>query len=436
MPVKTGDTSELDAYHQKYLYLFYVIREIVVYLFLQRTKETFMAFPTLNKIRFSSYKRFSGKECLAIRPVTLLVGKNSSGKSSITKLLAILAKSFSGTLKKSAMTLETDGVSLGVSYQSLCHNGNSTGLTLGVAYDNEISFDVELIASPKDEIQILRYVVSKGDKEHIIRLAEDKINYVCDETGKIYLNSDFSGFVHKQFLADLGIQAELGFDVDYIGPLRCEPVRNYYYIGGDLLDNVGPKGDNAYQLLCADEVLARKVSQWFEVNFDGCRLRVEPGSEKGAYLIQMHKSDNEDYWVNIADEGMGMSQVLPIVTRCLYKVPYSIVVVEQPELHLHPAAHAELARLFAQSCKSNRQSYVIETHSENILLGLRDAVVDPDIDIMADDVIVYFIDEDEDGVYLKEIFIEEDGTLTDWPQGVFNESYELLKGIMEKAYKK
>ena len=395
-----------------------------------------MAFTTLDKIRFSSYKRFGGKESLTIRPVTLLVGKNSSGKSSITKLLAILAKSFSGTLKRSAMTLETDGVSLGVSYQSLCHNGNSNGLALGVTYGNEVSLDIELIASAKDEIQILQYAVTEKGKTSAIKLAEDRMNYVCDATGKHYSNSDFSGFIHKQFLADLGIQTEWGFNVDYIGPLRCEPVRNYYYIGGDLSDKIGPKGDNAYQLLCADEVLARKVSRWFEANFDGCRLRVEPGSEKGSYLIQMQKSDNEDYWVNIADEGMGMSQVLPIVTRCLYPVPDSIVVVEQPELHLHPAAHAELAHLFTQTCKSNRQSYVIETHSVNILLGLRDAVVDPDIDFTADDVIIYFIDEDEDGAYLKEIFIEEDGTLTDWPQGVFNESYDLLKGIMEKAYKK
>lgn len=416
--------------------MFYIIRKIIVSLFQDLQIEAIMAFMTLNKIQFSSYKRFGAKESLTIRPVTLLVGKNSSGKSSITKLLAILAKSFSGTLKKSAMVLDTDGVSLGVSYQSLCHNGNSTGLSLGVAYDNDVSLDIELIASPKDEIQILQYAVTAKGRKNVIKLAEDRINYICDATGKHYTNTGFSGFIHKQFLADLGIQDEFGFKVDYIGPLRCEPMRNYYYIGGDLADNVGPKGDNAYQLLCADEGLVRKVSQWFEVNFNGCRLRVESGSEKGAYLIQMHKSDNEDYWVNIADEGMGMSQVLPIVTRCFYPVSGSIVVIEQPELHLHPAAHAELARLFAQSSKSNRQSYVIETHSENVLLGLRDAVVDPDIDITADDVIIYFIDEDEDGAYLKEIFIEEDGTLTDWPQGVFNESYELLKSIMEKAYKK
>lgn len=391
----------------------------------------------LDAILFDSYKRFSSDEKIEIRPVTILVGKNSSGKSSITKLLPTLAKSFSNELKKSIMLLETDGVSLGVSYQSLCHNGNSTGLALGVEYKNGIHIKADLIASPKDEIQIYKYTVRKEGQVHTLKQAADRTNYICEETGKPYPVSGFSGFIHKDFFKDLEIETEpLSFNVDYIGPLRSEPQRNYYYTGGELSDNVGPKGDNAYQLLCADELLARHVSAWFQENFNGCHLRVEPGGEKGAYLIQMNKPDNKDYWVNIADEGMGMSQVLPIVTRCLHNVPQSIVVIEQPELHLHPAAHAELALLFARSSKQYEQNYIVETHSENILLGLRDAVVDQGIPFGPEDVIIYFIDEDEEeGASLKEIFIEADGNLTDWPRGVFNESYELLKKIMQKAQK-
>ena len=390
---------------------------------------------TLNKVLFSAYKRFGGDECLSIRPVTILVGKNSSGKSSITKLLSILAKSFSGTLKKSTLVLETEGVSLGVSYQSLCHNGNTTGLEFGVEYTDGTQIIIELMASPKNEIQIRKYTVWTKGEIHSIKLAEDRVNYYCEENGKTYLSTGFSGFIHKDFLNDIGVDTKLNFNVDYIGPLRNEPQRSYYYTGGELSDNVGPKGENAYQLLCADEKLVQQTSEWFEKNFNGCRLRIEPGGEKGAYLVQMNKPDNGDYWVNIADEGMGMSQVLPIVTRCLHKVPQSIVVVEQPELHLHPAAHAELARLFATSSKTSQQRYIIETHSENILLGLRDAVVDENIDFKADDAVIYFLDEEEDGVSMEEIFIEEDGTLTDWPKGVFNESYELLKDIASKVTK-
>jgi predicted ATPase len=147
----------------------------------------------------------------------------------------------------------------------------------------------------------------------------------------------------------------------------------------------------------------------------------------------MNKPDNGAYWVNIADEGMGMGQILPIVIRCIHAVKDSIVVVEQPELHLHPAAHEAIAKLFATTSKQNGQRYIVETHSENILLGIRDAVVDQNIDFSADDVVIYFVDEDEEGAYLREITIDANGRLSSWPEGVFNESYELLNRIITKV---
>ena len=390
---------------------------------------------TLKVLEFSQYKRFSDKERLKIKPVTLLVGKNSSGKSSITKLLPVIAKSMSGDLRRSVMQLDTDGVSLGVSYQSLCHNGNSTGLEFGVSYSNGVRISASLIANSKDEIEIFNYVVDCDGKSVKLKIDEDHTSYINIDNGEKYSTTDFSGLVNEKFLGDNGINADFSFNTDYIGPLRCEPERTTYYKGTELSDNVGPKGDNAYQLLCADERLTTIVSEWFEKNFDGCHLRVVQGGEKGAYMIQMNKPDNGSYWVNIADEGMGMSQILPIVVRCMHPVENSIVVIEQPELHLHPAAHESLAKLFATTSKTNKQSYIVETHSENILLGIREAVVDSNIDFNPEDVIIYFVDEDENVAFLTDITIDSDGMLSDWPEGVFNESYDILNKIIEKASK-
>lgn len=387
----------------------------------------------INQFGFTQYKRFSGTESLEIKPVTILVGKNSSGKSSITKLMPILSRSVSGALKKTVLLLESDGASLGMSYQSLCHNGNSVGLSFSLGYES-VELKIVLISTPKDEIQIQKYTVTDGNNCNELILAKDRQNYECPQTGKSYTGSGFSGFIHKEFLADCGVGSSLEMNVDYIGPLRCTPERTRYYTGAELPDNVGPKGENAYQLLCSNEKLASKVSSWFEGNFNGCKLRVvSAGSEKGTYLVQMNKPDNGSYWVNIADEGMGMGQILPIVVRCIHSVQDSIVVIEQPELHLHPAAHEAIAKLFATTSKLNGQRYIVETHSENILLGLRDAVVDKNVDFTSDDVVIYFVDEDEDGAYLKKITIDSDGMLSSWPEGVFNESYELLNKIITKA---
>lgn len=392
-----------------------------------------MAVQKINKFGFTQYKRFPGTENLEIKPVTILVGKNSSGKSSITKLMPILSRSLSGSLKKTVLVLESDGVSLGTSYQSLCHNGNSVGLSFTLNFEG-VELQIVLISTPKDEIQIQKYIVIKGDNRFELILGKDRQNYECPQTSKIYSVAGFSGLIHKEFLMDCGVDSSLEMNVDYIGPLRCTPERTQYYTGAELPDNVGPKGENAYQLLCSDDNLVSKVSSWFEENFAGCKLRVvSAGSEKGTYLVQMNKPDNGSYWVNIADEGMGMGQILPLVVRCIHSVHDSIVVVEQPELHLHPASHEAIAKLFATTSKQNGQRYIVETHSENILLGLRDAVVDREVDFKSDDVVIYFVDEDEDGAYLKKITIDVDGMLSSWPEGVFNESYELLNKIISKA---
>lgn len=140
--------------------------------------------------------------------------------------------------------------------------------------------------------------------------------------------------------------------------------------------------------------------------------------------------------MNIADEGQGMSQVLPIVVRCFMPDDNTVIAVEQPELHLHPAAHLNLAKLFARTAKELNHCYLIETHSENLLLGIREAVVDRENPLTEKDVLIYFVDEDEDGsAYLRRIEINSEGDLSDWPTGVFNESYEILNEIKNKASK-
>ena len=125
-----------------------------------------------------------------------------------------------------------------------------------------------------------------------------------------------------------------------------------------------------------------------------------------------------------------LPQALPLVVRAsVTDRPESIIVLEQPELHLHPAAHADLAELFAKSAKQNDQTFIVETHSENIILRLRKLIVENDFGFTPDDLIIYWIEDAETkGKELREITVDENGVLSDWPEGVFNES---LKEILE-----
>jgi predicted ATPase len=173
---------------------------------------------------------------------------------------------------------------------------------------------------------------------------------------------------------------------------------------------------------------------WYKDHFDGWALEVDNASKKPLIQILLSK---EDISINLVDVGQGMNQALPLVVRAnITDRPESIIVLEQPELHLHPAAHGDLAELFAKSAKQNDQTFIIETHSENILLRLRKLIIENDFGFTKDDLVIYWIeDAPTKGKEIREITVDEEGVLTDWPEGVFNESLnEILE--MQKAIKR
>lgn len=385
------------------------------------------------KLRFGSYKRFPGNEEMEIRPITVIIGKNNSGKSSIMKLLVSFLRSIGGETPYPGLLLgEKDGFSLGSSFESICRNGNSVGLTVGMELGGNVDIEVALFKSPKGETAIGSYRISNGDKQIVARL--DTASGAIIMEGGIPVTSPFKGIFNRQLADAVGLATIPAERVDYIGPLRIVPSRTLYMTNYKPLDSgVGYYGGNAYDMICTDSGLLEEVNKWFVANQEGCRLSVERGNEEGSFLIKIMRDENDDYGVNIADVGMGVNQVLPIVVSALNPDGPAVVEVEQPELHLHPAAHSSLATLMAESSARFSRRFVVETHSANFLLGLRDAVVDRNCKLSASDVAIYFIDEDEDGAYLNPISINPDGSLSTWPEGIFGESYELLKSIRRKA---
>ena len=390
----------------------------------------------LTRLRFSSYKKFSRKEEMEIRPITVLVGKNSSGKSSITKLFPFLKRALSGAAINGPLSYNNDDVMLGGGYVDLSHNGYLTGLGLGVTFDNKLSIDMEIFSQDRSDALASTYTLTLNNDIYVLKMKSDADNYSCEILNKDYPVSGLSGFIHKELFNDIPLTDSLTQNIDYIGPLRVTPKPIFVHDSSAVIDHVGKEGENAYSMLFRSEELANKVSGWFMEAFKGVTFEVDKLPQPNNFRILFHKPYSKEYGINICNEGMGIGQVLPIVVRCFYPVKDSIVVVEQPELHLHPAAHDSLAKLFAQTAIDNNQRYIIETHSKNILLGIREAVVDEQCPLKPEDVIVYFVDEDESGAYLRVITIDSSGVLSDWPTGVWEESTEQLRKIrnLRKAF--
>lgn len=389
----------------------------------------------IKSISFENYKAFPEKQTIQLKPITMLIGKNSSGKSSIAKLFTLLENSLSGK-NDEPLLVKNQGVELGAEFRDLVFGrATSTPIEFEIEFKNDLTLGVKVL---QDQLKYKLNILEWSFNDFSITFTPE--TGFINSTGKKY-KAKFRGFIPyeintvrgKSMLSELSIP-NLEIDVDYIGPFRILPNRQFHLTGQIEYKNTGIKGENAYAMLGVSQRLKtdlhEKVGEWFKEHFDGWKLIVK---DSNPYIeILLSKNDTD---VNIVDVGQGMNQVLPLVVRANEKRENSIIVMEQPELHLHPAAHADLAQLFAKSAKENNQTFVIETHSENILLRLRKLVIQNDFGFTKDDFVIYWIEDSElGGQEIKEITVDEEGVLSDWSEGVFNEDVkEILE--MQKAIK-
>jgi len=142
------------------------------------------------------------------------------------------------------------------------------------------------------------------------------------------------------------------------------------------------------------------------------------------------KTPGSPSWVDLPDVGFGISQVLPVIVQCFYAPPGSILFIEQPELHLHPRAQAQLADLFInvltarEDGRERKIQLIIETHSEHFLnrLQRRIAEDDPEHSITTNDVAAYFANTTGSESKLVPLEIDEFGNISNWPENFFGDS--------------
>jgi AAA15 family ATPase/GTPase len=391
----------------------------------------------VKSISFKNYKAFFEEQTMQLKPITILIGKNSSGKSCIAKLFTLIENSLSGNIEE-PLLLNNCGVELGNDFDNLFFDNNPGGLplTFKIIFEGDVEMEVSLLKKVEAYgLDILQWRYKDNNSEFDLELnGEDYLDTITKKTYKC----KFNGFTPIQLIENntsknLSNTLKIGqIDVDYIGPFRILPERYFYLTGQTYFRDTGITGENAYTMLGIsklkkDSNLHKDVGKWYKEHFDGWELKVDDRSVRPLFQILLSKNETD---INIVDVGQGMNQALPLVVRAsVTDRPDSMVVLEQPELHLHPAAHGDLAELFAKSTKINNQVFIIETHSENILLRFRKLIIENDFGFTQDDVIVYWLEDAESkGQRLMEITIDENGVLSDWQDGVFDEG---LKEVLE-----
>ncbi|EOS8314919.1 DUF3696 domain-containing protein [Vibrio parahaemolyticus] len=372
----------------------------------------------MQKITFENYKAFKNKQKLELKPITILLGKNSSGKSAIAKLPSMIEHSLKGEFLE-PLQFVNDNVELGAEFRDLMHGRKTTGanaLTIGLFDINE-SLEVSIVQTDqvKDKFSIFTWKHIVGENEC---LGDD--------------NNKYKGFIRTDGRSTESLSLKL--NVDYIGPFRKLPERSYNRHVLSSNGKFGIHGENAYPILIqksqeGGDDFVGKLSDWYKEHFDGWKVRIN-GDKSPFYQVELGQEGTSTY-VNIKDVGQGMSQALPIVTRALLPTEEdTLIVLEQPELHLHPAAHGDLGELFVNSVLADvNKKYLIETHSQNMVFRFRSLVASGALS--PESIKIYFVDFDEDtGVSeLKPIDVDAKGNVSFWPDDIFNESFVEAKRL-------
>ena len=151
---------------------------------------------------------------------------------------------------------------------------------------------------------------------------------------------------------------------------------------------------------------------------DSYRLNPIPNTETGyEFLVRKYKGGPE---VRLTDVGFGVSQVLPVLVLCYYVPEGSILILEQPEAHLHPKVQSELADLLIEVVKNRKLQIILESHSEHLILRLMRRIAEEQIS--ADDTAFYFCEMNEGTSEIERLNVDDYGNITNWPQNFFGDA--------------
>jgi len=219
----------------------------------------------------------------------------------------------------------------------------------------------------------------------------------------------------------------------YVGPLRDRP-RRFYELTGEHPFSVGPGGTYAPEILYRSQLpgFKKEVNRWISAFDFGTGLQIKRLAE-GVFSVFLKRKPGTPN-INLADTGFGLSQVLPLIVQGFYARKNSLLLAEQPEIHLNPRLQSRLADLFAAIAKRG-VSVFLETHSEHFVLRIRRLLAEKKL--KSEDVALYFCERINGRSTIRRIDIQQDGGISpsDWPKGFFEDALAESLALAQAQYR-
>lgn len=381
----------------------------------------------IHEIKFERYRIFAGEQSMRIAPLTVVFGRNNTGKSAVLKLPMIIRSAIDCETDNVFNKVDASGLQLCEDYRDVVYGKGHHAVGLQFTDEKkEASVTVKFIAenvAEKTFSRIEELIISDDQRTLEVRTDDN-------DTLRINGNGDSISFKGLTPMEDKerewakGVLEKLNLNIDYIGPVRCK-MATYFNADEHPDGNSGKDGKMAYTYLVNDaqnalHPLLDKVSKWYEENFGGWRMNVD----KSRYPVFSIELCNDKLKNNIQDAGFGIQQSLPVVVAACRKYDSpTLVIIEEPETHLNPSAHAAMGELLAKEAVADKnKSMMIETHSQNLMIRLRTLIAKGEL--KREDVAIYYVDYDQTTCKsnLKEVNIKENGEVENWPEQMFKET--------------
>lgn len=464
----------------------------------------------IDKLTLRNFKGFRELRDLKIKPITILCGTNSCGKSSILQSILLVKQTLESQNPNQTLLLNGRFVHLGT-FDNCIFQKN---LDNNVEFEFTIKFkSIDLITqgnrrklfpvsffmkrhvfgnvkvSNKDDEYCVYYKISLGatketffqslskpirvnemeckfsiitaDKNIIqgpsVTIKHEQSNSYCIKWENIQDEDNKEGEIRAE--VEFGRMFPMAFGIretpsrqipfilrwlpnlflsifasyTYIGPLREEPSRRYIY--EDEVVEIGNKGENAAYIYLTkqDEVihkhyffdnrhkifvqkekirLSDAVLEWLNLmNIQN----LKPETVQDIIQITLNSSCSESTRVNIADVGFGVSQIFPIILEGLRMPSKHTLLLEQPEIHLHPNLQMQMADYFISLALSNKK-VIVETHSDHVVNRLVRRIIEDTNGKLKELIGIYFITPTQNGATYEEICIDDKFGIVNWPK--------------------
>lgn len=440
----------------------------------------------ITNLRLANFKAFIDLD-VTLRPITVLLGPNNSGKSSLLAAIRLLSQTLQSHDPAPPLLLSGAFGDFGTYRDIVFLNHRGRPMKLGIsvlrtpgpdqpqdspASSTPVSLDLEFkYRAVRREIVLISSSLRQGSRPLLeTKFSKDSERQTLTKLGnravppelRASLSSSLRmqnflprarpygpGFTSRDSAittwfgkaniesvfeaarrAAFTLETQLSL-VEYLGPFRAPPERTYSF-SGERRTRVGPSGQFASDIFMTDSArpktrstIAESINTWFKAAQVARKIEVVPISDRHYEIRITHFVSNERQ--NIADVGYGNSQILPVLVAGYNCRPGSCLIVEQPELHLHPRAQTHLATFVAQ-LHDNRVQSIIETHSEYVVIGLQELVAQRRI--APKDVALYYVHPLGETKTADLIELDESARfMSEWPEGFFPERLDLAKRL-------